>query len=186
MRAINRHKKKWHNLVQALPVFNDGMAPDSGGASSPAIYYEDPVLKPRVNTPVIRIGQEINWLAQGKAPLYLSGRIADFPQFKKGDTVTYENFAKTLTAKIDDIWEDEGGFSRTAPGWGTVLILTSPSIPFESLNTEGGFVSPFVAQTKGGSDTVIKKSNMKYLFIGVLFIGAAALAWKYRNKFLKK
>lgn len=135
---------------------------------------------------VIRIGQEANFLAQGKAPLYLNGRMADFPTLKKGDIITYENLQKTLTATIEDIGEDEGGFSRTAPGWGTVLILTNPSVPFESLNTEGGVISPFVEGSKSVAKTIVKSNAAKYLLIGVVFIGAAALAWKYRGKIFKK
>lgn len=145
------------------------------------------------SAPVMYLGLEDNWLKDGKAPLYLKGRITDFPEFQAGRKVTLINGSEKLSATIDSVLEDAHGWGMNVEYYVTALILATPDKPFESIkNVEGGTIylgvgpKSSAAPESPAAKTVTKSNSGRYLLIGAVVIGAAFLLWKYKDKVFKK
>jgi len=145
------------------------------------------------SAPVMYLGLETNWLKDGKAPLYLKGRITDFPEFQAGRKVTLINGSEKLSATISAVLEDAHGWGMNVDYYVTALILASPDKPFESVkNVEGGTIylgvgPKTVTNTESPAAKTVAKSNTgKYLLIGAVVVGAGFLLWKYKAKIFKK
>jgi hypothetical protein len=77
------------------------------------------------------LGIEDTFLNIGKTPMYLKGKLSDFPDLIPGTTIIYEcPNGKVLKADIDSVSEDAHGWGFGSADYMTDIMLKNPSIPF--------------------------------------------------------